>query len=311
MEISYLTYRQIDKIKWDACISHANNGLIYAYSFYLDAMAKNWDALVLNDYEAVMPLTWNKKYGIYYLYQPAFTACLGVFGTSLTAETVSAFLQSVPAKFKYWDIYFNPGNLFKLADFDLYERMNYILNLNDTYENLYKAYRDNIKRNIKKSEQFGLSIHTNIDIAKVIALAKEQSGTFTSPADDDFARFEKLYQLLYKNVVYPDYFGEQAITYGIYTKEKQLMASAVFFFSHNRAYYIMVGNHPNGKTLGASHALINAFIKDHAGEHIILDFEGSDIPSLAFFYSSFGAMEEKYSAVKLNRLPFYLKWMKR
>ncbi|MEI9908814.1 MAG: hypothetical protein WDO71_03560 [Bacteroidota bacterium] len=24
-------------------------------------MARNWDALILNDYEAVMPLTWNKN----------------------------------------------------------------------------------------------------------------------------------------------------------------------------------------------------------------------------------------------------------
>ena len=302
MEISYLTYQQIDKTKWDACISQADNGLIYAYSFYLDAMTKNWDALVLNDYEAVMPLTWNKKYSIYYLYQPPFAACLGVFGRSLTAETISAFLQSVPAKFKYWDIYFNPGNLFKLADFNLYERMNFVLNLNETYDNLYKAYRDNIKRNIKKSEQFGLSIHRNIDIAAVIKLAKEQAGKFSSIDDDDFIRFEKLFQLLNKK--------GRARTYAVYTKEKQLMASAVFFFSHNRAYYIMVGNHPDGKTLGASHVLINAFIKDHAEKNLLLDFEGSDVPSLAFFYSSFGAVEEKYSAVKVNQLPFYLKWAK-
>ena len=89
MEIHYLTYQQIIKTKWDACIDKADNGLIYAYSFYLDAMAKHWDALVMNDYEAVMPLTWNKKYSIHYLYQPPFTACLGVFGKLLTAETVT------------------------------------------------------------------------------------------------------------------------------------------------------------------------------------------------------------------------------
>ena len=313
MEINYLTYQQIDKTKWDACICHADNGLIYAYSFYLDAMAKNWDALVLNDYEAVMPLTWNKKYGIYYLYQPAFTACLGVFGNAITAETVNAFLKAIPAKFKYWDIYLNPGNVFKLPEFSLYERMNYVLDLNDDYESLYKAYRDNIKRNIKKSEQFGLSIHKNIAIAEVLQLAKEQTGKF---ADNDFIRFEKLFELLYKD--------EKATTYGVYLPlaggEKQLMASAVFFFSHNRAYYIMVGNHPNArpngssgqrKTLGASHALINTFIKDHAGQNLLLDFEGSDIPSLAFFYSSFGATQEKYSAVKFNRLPAPVKWLKK
>jgi hypothetical protein len=303
LEISYLTYRQIDKSKWDACITNAGNGLIYAYSFYLDAMAKNWDALVLNDYEAVMPLTWNKKFSILYLYQPPFTACLGVFGKAANTETVNAFLNAVPAKFKYWDIYFNPGNLFKLPDFNLYERMNYVLDLSKTYDDLYKAFRDNIKRNIKKAEQFGLSIHKNIAIAEVIKLAREQAAAFTTPADEDFERFEKLYQQLYRE--------QKATTYAVYSKEEQLIASVVFFLSHNRAYYIMVGNHPNGKTLGASHALINAFIKDHAGQNLLLDFEGSDMPSLAFFYSSFGAAEEKYSAVKLNRLPLVVKWLKK
>ncbi|MBL7701303.1 MAG: hypothetical protein JNM14_03580 [Ferruginibacter sp.] len=318
MEIKYLTYRQIDKTKWDDCIDRADNGLIYAYSFYLDAMAKNWDALVLGDYEAVMPLAWNKKYNIHYLYQPPFTACLGVFGrlkprqrlqnlmavdhNQLTAETVNAFLQAVPPKYKYWDIYFNPGNLFKLQDFALYERINYVLNLNNSYENLYNSYRDNIKRNIKKSEQYQLSINKNITIAGVIKLAKEQPNNSTLTVAD-FNGFEKLFEFLYSR--------QKATAYGAYTKEGRLIASAAFFFSHKRAYYIMVGNHPDGKTLGASHALINAFIKDHAGEDMLLDFEGSDIPSLAFFYSSFGAVEEKYSAVKLNKLPAPLKWLKK
>lgn len=300
MEIKYLTYQHINKTKWDDCIDDSENGLIYAYSFYLDSMAKNWDALVLGDYAAVMPLTWNKKYNIHYLYQPAFTACLGVFGKKLTAETVSGFLQAIPSKFKYWDIYFNPGNLFKIPGFDLYQRMNYVLSLNSDYEKLYTAYRENIQRNIKKSRQFQLSINKNIPVADVIKLAKEQSNKV---ADDDFKRFENLFQLLYSK--------QKSTTYGVYTKEGQLIASAVFFFSHSRAYYIMVGNHPNGKTLGASHTLIDAFIKDHAGENIVLDFEGSDIPSLAFFYSSFGAIAEKYSAVKLNKLPAPLKWLKK
>jgi hypothetical protein len=301
--ISYLTYQQIDKPKWDACIDNAPNGLVYGYSFYLDCMAKNWDALVLNDYEAVMPLTWNKKYGIQYLYQPPFTACLGVFGKGLSAETVNEFLNSVPAKFSYWDIYFNHGNFFELKDFKLYERMNYVLSLNETYDRLYNSFRENIQRNIKKAEQFGLLINKDIAPAEVIELAKQQTREFASLPEADFKNFEALYQQLYQK--------RKAITYGICTKEGHLIAAAVFFLSHQRAYYIMVGNHPDGKTLGASHALINAFIKDHAGQILLLDFEGSDIPSLAFFYNSFGAKEEKYSAIKLNRLPAIVKWIKK
>lgn len=303
MSLNYLTYQQIDNVKWDACIKGASNGLIYGYSFYLDTMSKKWDALVLNDYEAVMPLTWNKKYGFQYLYQPAFTACLGVFGKNITADIVNRFLHTIPEKFKYWDIYFNPGNLFNLPDYNLYERKNYVLDLNNKYEKLFADFKDNIKRNIKKSERFGLLINNKIDVADVIKLAKEQASSFAAPDENDFANFEKLYLELYSM--------GKATSYAVFTKEKQLLAAAVFLFSHNRAYYILVGNHPNGRTLGASHALINAFIKDHAGENLLLDFEGSDIPSLAFFYNSFAAVEEKYSAVKLNKLPAVIKWFKK
>lgn len=301
--ITYLTQDRIDKKKWDACIDIASNGLIYSYSVYLDSMAKNWDALVLNDYEAVMPLTWNKKYGIHYLYQPPFTACLGIFGNRVNAATADAFLKVVPSKFKYWDICFNAGNLFSVPGFNLYERMNYVLPLNKPYEILYDNYRDNIKRNIKRSEKMNLVVKKNTGIDQIIPLVSEQARNFASLAARDFENFSELYSHLHKK--------EKAITYEVYTTEGQLMAGAAFLFSHNRAYYILVGNHPNGKTLGASHALINAFIKDHAGQNLLLDFEGSDMASLAHFYSGFGAAEEKYSALKLNRLPLGLKWMKK
>ena len=104
---------------------------------------------------------------------------------------------------------------------------------------------------------------------------------------------------------------QNAITYGIVSAQNQLLSSCVFFFSHSRAYYILVGNHPNGKTIGASHALVDAFIQDHSGKNMILDFEGSDIPNLALFYSGFGAIEKKYAAVRLNQLPWWLRWAKK
>jgi hypothetical protein len=104
---------------------------------------------------------------------------------------------------------------------------------------------------------------------------------------------------------------KQAITYSVFSGRNELLASCVFFFSHDRAYYILVGNHPNGKTLGASHYLIDRFIADYAGTNMILDFEGSDIRSLAFFYQSFGASHELIPAIRINRLPWYIRIFKR
>jgi hypothetical protein len=126
--------------------------------------------------------------------------------------------------------------------------------------------------------------------------------TYSRESKENVTRFRALYKYLQQK--------EMATTYGIFSAKNELLSSCIFFFSHNRAYYILVGNHPNGRTIGASHALIDAFIKDHAGKNMILDFEGSDIRNLAFFYSSFGAIEEKFAGIKLNKLPAILRWMK-
>ena len=298
-QLYYKQRKEIDDAKWNECLNEADNGLIYAYSFYLDAMADNWDALVLNDYEAVMPLPWRKKFGIYYLYQPPFIAQLGVFGKNIQSDLFENFLTHIPAKFKLWEFSFNHKNIFQLSNFNLYERINYVLPLNLAYQSLYEGFRENVKRNISKSVKYGCYVKTGIDINDIISLAKQQSN---AAAEIDFEKFKQVYLALNEQ--------SAAKAYGVFSNKNELLASCVFIFSHNRAYYILVGNHPNGRTLGASHALIDSFIKDHAGQNLLLDFEGSDIGNLAFFYSSFGATEEKYSAIKLNKLPWYIKWVK-
>ena len=290
-QIKYLQHKEIDEQKWDACIDHAPNGLIYSYSFYLDNMAKNWDALVIGDYEAVMPLTWNKKYGFPYLYQPAFTASLGVFGENLTEIVVDKFIKAIPPKFKLVEISLNSGNIFSVAPPSWIRRVNYILPLHRSYDELYKAYRDNHKRNITKALQLGCHVSKEVSVDEIMKLNEEQLKHIDGTKPEDYSNFKKLYEFLKGK--------RQAKTYAIVDPKNKILASAVFFFSHNRAYYILVGNHLDGKTIGASHALIDAFIKDHANQNLILDFEGSDIRNLALFYEGFGAKSEIYPALKI------------
>ncbi len=302
MKVSYLPQLEIDKKKWDACIDNSGNGLIYAYSFYLDEMCKNWDVLISDDYKIVMPLTWNKKYSIYYLYQPFFCAQLGIFGDNISSDIVKLFLENIPSKFKYWDFYLNHENLFPIKNFPMYERSNYILNLRGNYENISKKFAESHLRNIKRSLRLGNVVKKDIPIDDVITLAKEQTKNFSHITKKDYDNFSMLFEILHKK--------KMAITYGVYASNDQLTASCAFIFSHQRAYYILVGNHPNGKTSGASHLMIDYFIKEHSGKKLILDFEGSNISSLAFFYKSFGATLENYPGIKLNRLPALAKLFK-
>jgi len=303
IEIRYLLNHEIDKGKWNKCIDEAENGSVYPYSFYLDHMSGQWDALVSNDYEAVMPLTWNKKYGVHYLYQPFLTASLGVFGKHVDADLLQNFLIQIPKKFRYWDICLNHGNLFSLQTFNLYERMNHVLLLNQHYDDILNHYRANVRRSITRAFDSGCTVHKNIEVGQVIDLSMEQLRNVSRISADDFIRFRNLYHYLET--------CNRAVVYGILSARGQLLASGVFLFSHKRAYYILAGNHPDGRTIGASHALIDTFIRDYSHQDLCLDFEGSDVSRIAFFFKSFGAVEEKYAGLLHNRLPPLLRWLKR
>lgn len=302
--IQLIKHADIDQQKWNDCITQSSNGLVYAYAWYLDAMtAGQWDALVLNDYEALMPLTWNKKFGVNYLYQPFFCASLGVFSKqAITKELLSNFLHAIPQRFKYIDIYLNQQNLFAIDGFPFTERINYVLQLNESYENISSKYRTNLKRNIRKAEESKLIVKDDVAIKDILSLAKETMQRVSPITDEQVSRFETVFSAATQLAT--------TETIGICSQRNELLASAAFIHSHNRWYYILVGNHPNGKTLGASHYLIDRFIHKHAASNDLLDFEGSDIRNLAFFYSSYGAVEEKYPALRMNRLPKFLRWLK-
>jgi hypothetical protein len=301
-DIHYIKQKDIDLSKWDDCLEKSQNGLIYGYTYYLNHMAKSWDGLVLNDYQALMPLTWNKKINISYLYQPAFTASLGIFGNDLNENLVGEFIRGIPKKFKLVEIALNQGNIFSHPISSAVLRSNYTLSLKKTYTEIAAGYSENIRRNIRKAEQLNCFCRKNIPVSEVISLSRPVLKKTTRIKETDYSSFEKLHALLFAK--------KQAITYGVYSASGDLMASCVFFFSKKRAYYILVGNHPEGKTMGASHYLIDCFIKQYAGQDLVLDFEGSDIRNLAFFYSSFGAIQEFYPFLKMNSLPFWLKWLK-
>ena len=303
MNIRHLRHDEIDRDKWDNAISQAKNGLIYAYSWYLDGICEQWDALVTDDYEVVMPLPYRKKWGISYLYQPYFCASLGVFAkNSITEDLLNLFLASIPNKFKYWDICLNYGNTHELKDLKVIKRKNFILALNSPYEILYKQYRNNLKRNIERAKKNKLRYTNKIEASETIDLARSIMQQHASIEEKSWNALLKVVQEAKKR--------NCCKIVGVRLNESELLAAAIFFCSHHRWYYILAGNHPNGKTLGAMHFLLDQFIADHAASNCILDFEGSDAESLAFFYSGFGAKLETYPALRINKLPMLIRWLK-
>jgi hypothetical protein len=292
--MQYILNKQIDKKKWDDCIKTAGNGLLYGCSGYLNSMAPGWNALVLNDYQAVMPLPSRNKFGINYLFQPSITPSLGIFGNKITTEITGKFLNAIPATFKVWDLSFNSANTINYSKGILIDRNNYVLDLNLPYQQLAQNYSENIQRNIAKANKAGCIVRKEIPFEDIAAICKTEFPKFTTVENGLFEKLQKVYNI----------YSDGAKSYAVFSAENILMASAIFLFFKGRAYYWLVGNTPESKQYGASSLLIDSFIKEHAQQNLLLDFEGSDTNSVADFYKKFGAVLEPYSTLYVNKLPF-------
>jgi hypothetical protein len=90
-----------------------------------------------------------------------------------------------------------------------------------------------------------------------------------------------------------------------------LLAGAVFVRHASFVIYLFAAASSEGKKFGAPLLLLDHVIQRHAGSPgLILDFEGSMIPSIARFFANFGAVPVPYVALTQTRQPWYLQWMR-
>lgn len=297
MNIIYLTHDKIDKKKWDRCIEHASNGLIYAFSFYLDIMSTGWNALVMDDYEAVMPLTWNKKFGITYLHQPPFTQQSGIFGNLPFDDNLTeAFINKALDQFPFMEINLNYANEYKNA---AAIKCNLILSLQKPFHELEKSFRKDLVKKVKNNQ---LIYAPSNEVEKAIELFKKNYSERINTPKSSFENLLRLYILL-KN-------KGQLFIRKVSSPDGNLQAIAIFLKDNRRIYYIMSTTLPEGRESEANYFLLYNVIKEFSEQDLVFDFEGSQIPSINFFFKKFGAIDQPYPFVRINRLPLWKRWIK-
>lgn len=296
--IRFLKHNEIDAGKWDGCIAKSVNGNAYALSWYLDIIHGDWEALVEGDYERVMPLTGNRKYGIRYLFQPYFAQQLGVFSTSkLNPAIVMDFLRAIPPHYRFIDINLNSYNKIDSEEYDIIYNRNHVLDLIYKYEKITENYSTNTKRNLKKSRLNHLTLMKGVKPEEIIRLFRENRGrTLKKWGDKHYFTLSRLmYSSIYKG---------KGIVYGVFDERNQLCAGAFFVRSNNRLVFLFSGSDESARQNAAMTYLIDGVIFEFTPSRLVLDFEGSNNHDLARFYKGFGAKEIQYPRLRVNKLPF-------
>ncbi len=299
--IRYLKNHQIDAEKWDDCIRQSFNGNPCAFSWYLDLVHPDWEALVENDYDRVMPLTAGRKFGVSYLFQPFFTQQLGVFSRSkLNPGIVEEFIRSIPGHFRLVEINLNSFNKCKTGCGTIVRNKNYVLDLINAYPKIYKKYTTNTKRNLKKGVASKLSVVKSIKPDELVRLFRNNRGkTLKKWKDPHYNTLQRImYTAIHKG---------KGVLYGVYSERNELVAGAFFLKHSNRIVFLFSGADETAKKTGAMPLLIDHVIREYAPSKNVFDFEGSNDPQLARFYRGFGAKKISYPGLQINRLPLVLK----
>ena len=293
--IRYLEHNQIDKKKWDATIEECGN--IYAYSWYLDVVHPQWEALVEEDYVSVMPLTGGKKFGVHYLFQPYFVQQLGVFSKApLTEEKMDEFLMAILRKNRFCEIRLNESNTLS-KDNKLFEyHRNILLDLNQDFKSIREHYHTNTKRNLTKAEGNNLQIVDTVIPYHVVALFTDNRGALLDKwGEAEYARLVALTKVAVNK--------KHAFILGVTEKGVgQLLCAAIFMKTKDRVTFLFSGLTEEGKQRQAMTFLLDQVIQKYANQPMTFDFEGSDDDNLARFYFGFGGHEVKYPSYRFNRL---------
>ena len=304
----------INRPQWDALITEAPNGLIYALSWYLDVVSPGWEALVKEEggrYVAVLPLPVRRKFGLRYVQQPLFAQQLGL--VCLALPTAADWVQLgllLRQQFIYITQYaFNTGNAAVATPAALgllgAPARTYHLSLRPTYPELWAGYRPERRRHLRKAQPHALVVEPTTDIDLLIRLYDENIAP----------RFLGVQGESYEYRIIRGIYGvgsqhRMASLWQARTAEGEVMAMMLLLHFGQQTIYLVSCATASGKALAATSVLIDSFLQQHAGQAAYLDFESPEVPGIERFYGSFGAGQVPFFTVVSDQMPWPVRQLK-
>lgn len=296
--IKRLKYHEIDWLKYQKCLENSEQYLFFAEKQYLDLLiGENWEILIYEDYEAVMPIPIVKKIGFNFVLMPLQTQQLGVFSEKDDAVINQKLLEFFQKKYKIYYYAFNAKNSFLKT---LNKRNNYVLP-SDDYQEIKSRYSMHRRRNVRVLADFEERIKfeetTNLEDSKlffqkhIVGLEKKWL------IDKTFFNMKKLWDIQLLKV------------YSLYI-DGALASQAYILDAPKEQFLINFINDKNFLKFNSTSIILDKIIQKNISQKQF-NFHGSNIPEIAEFYRRFGATEEQYSFIAHSKKQLLLSFLKK
>lgn len=289
MKAELIRWNALDFVKYQQCFDTDLNADFFMQSWVLEALCEQCSAIVFDDYQAIFPVPNKRKYFIPYVYQVPFIqrfSCIGNFND----EMIHRIASLLKIKFPY--IHLDTANYAWPKSWIQAERKNFILPLQQNYPSIYQHEYDNeCKRNLDKAHKRGCSIEPSTDWQGIIELYHTIYGSYSG--NHLHTAYDKALIFLQQAVQHNACEG-----YKIFDKERNLLFAGIIIKSKHRLYYWLGAPTEKGRQHRVTYFFIDYLIQANAAKNLVFDFEGSDFPNVARFYSRFTKNAENYLTIK-------------
>lgn len=295
--IRKIKYQDIDFEKYKSCIENSVQKKFYAERFFLDISTdKNWELLIYNDYEAVMPVPLIYKFGIKIVINPKLCQQLGIFSEIDSIKINDLFYDYFVKKYSILYYGFNDVNSFSKS---LKKRNNFLI-FPDNYETVRQKYSPKRKRKLRLDQE----VLDNSKIVKNFDLQTIKNFIRSTGLGADAKDLEEFINLLSKFHV-----NDKLDFYGFFYHQKLINMIAIYREDYSLALLGTYNDRDYVKLSGSSY-LIDKVISENI-ETKIFDFEGSEIPAVEEFFRGFRPELRPYPCIQVSKKELVIQFIKK
>lgn len=322
MEARIRAHNEIDRPEWEAFLLSSPQGNVFARPGYMDIIAPGWRAIEVREQGrliAVLPLNWRSKYGFHASLQPPFAQCWGLYlaptpaahtshypAYSWKGKVVRAAVEAIPSQLQLFIHGFSPAFDYPLpfhwAGYELVTRYTYQRDLDCSREDLQAGLDKDRQRYVRQAATQGMVLRhgTPAELQQLVQANKDAGKDLISGQSPAL-----LARILDWGMAEAD--GRIWVA----TQGNELAASG-FFLRHGRTTtYLLGAQNPALKSASAQTLVLFEAMAEGIGPGRVFDFEGSMIQGIEAFFRGMGAAPVPYLYIQKNRLPLWVRWIRK
>lgn len=271
----------LDLEKYSNCLAKSVNYRIYAEHWYLDSlMGNSWDCYVLNDYEAIMPVPYLKKFGLNFITQPIYCQQLGVFHQENFTQDLFDLFEDKLKKRLVKGYHFNEENI-KFQSISKESKINQILPIDSNYEPLISSLRKNRKQEIRKGLPENFTVKYDRQDQSFLQLLETEYNDFNLKE-----HLSILHQLVAE-------IQRRNLGFTINISENDKIVASSFYIQSKTRLIQLCNAKKENQSINFNTHIIAFILKNYP--NYILDFEGSSLKGVHEFNASFRAEITRFS----------------